>query len=477
MSESEVQRDSGSFRDPDGFVVHLNERVFRVLTENGQSIWRKLHESNAWQDLSDLIVKTQELPTDAPEHDAIKEAYPEAAVILEHDAIPMISYPAEWTPSQLIDAGLHTLKVQLALHKHGLALKDASAYNIQFIGSKPVFIDITSVETPTRVDIWHALGQFQRHFLYPALMYLRRGLDSRGMFLTQMDGITPTQAAKMLGRFGWLRPSQLLDVYLPHWLSRKGDSSAAKTSDKKGNPEILKITLGRLASKLKKIRRKIGGDSHWVEYIETCTYSDDERRTKHEFIKNFAEKHKPKRATDFGSNTGEYSRLLADAGAYVLAVEGDLDTADALFRNCVDSKYAHSIQVICTDLANPTPAYGHNSRERQSFFNRHKADTALALALIHHLQSSSRLDYDDIASLFSRLTSRHLVMEWLGPEDKMFSGLIRQMDLETTGITQEKFSEALHACFQHSHEIVQTKDHRVVYHFSADVQTEDQGRD
>lgn len=457
-----VERDSGSFRDPDGFIVHIGDRVFRVLNKSGSDIWRKISNSKIWIELQGLVVGTEELSSSSSEYELIRKKFPQTECILEHNRIPMISYPPEWTPSMLIDAGLHTLKIQLILHKHGYTLKDASAYNIQFIGSRPVFIDITSIENPERLDIWHALGQFHRHFLYPALLHLRRKLDCRGMFITQIDGIQPSQAANLLGTFGWLRPSQLLSVYLPHWLSSKASGDSAGKPRKQGNPEVLKFTLGRLANKLKKIRRKIGGDSHWVDYKKTCTYSDNEREIKHKFIKKFADKYKPKRVTDFGSNTGEYSQIMADAGAYVVAVEADLDTADALYRNCSASKHAENIQVICTDLANPTPSYGHNGTERKSFFERHKADTALALALIHHLQSASRLSYEDIATLFSRLTDKHLLVEWIGPDDEMFKGMIHETQLDTSIITIDRFHDALSGTFPVVNDSIDTQPTRTV---------------
>ncbi|MDC1142283.1 hypothetical protein OAU50_04265 [Planctomycetota bacterium] len=453
--------------------------MFRVLNSEGSANWKRLQATGAWRDLADLAVKTDELSADSDEYAEIIQAYPEAKTILEHDAIPMISYPSEWTPTMLIDAGLHTLKVQLALHKHGLALKDASAYNIQFVGCKPVFIDITSSEEPERSDIWHALGQFQRHFLYPTLLYMRRKLDFRGLFLTQMDGIQPWQAAHILGSFGWLRPSQLFSVYLPHWLSVKESSptqnTGSKPATKSRNPAVLEFTLGRLVKRLNSIRRKIGRSSHWVEYEGTCTYSDSERATKHEYIKKFAADKRPKRVTDFGSNTGEYSKLMADAGAYVVAVEGDIDAADTLYRNCADSPYTKSIQVICMDLANPTPAYGHNGTERQGFFERHYADTALALALVHHLQSSSRLNYRSIAALFRRLTESHLVAEWIGPKDEMFAGMISQTSLETTGIDIDTFKQAFTREFPKLCEIKQTKEHRIICEFVSDAPTNSRG--
>ena len=58
----------------------------------------------------------------------------------------MLSYPYEWSFEMLRDAA----RLQLALTRQALAegmiTKDASSYNVQFVGSKPVFIDVGSFE-------------------------------------------------------------------------------------------------------------------------------------------------------------------------------------------------------------------------------------------------------------------------------------------------------------------------------------------
>ncbi len=57
-----------------------------------------------------------------------------------------LSYPYEWSFEMLRDAA----RLQLTLTRQALAesliTKDASAYNVQFVGSKPVFIDVGSFE-------------------------------------------------------------------------------------------------------------------------------------------------------------------------------------------------------------------------------------------------------------------------------------------------------------------------------------------
>ena len=78
-------------------------------------------------------------------------AHPGFAAFVEHDRIAPITYPCEWSVSMLADAGRLT-KLQRELLDLGLSLKDATAYNIQFVRGKPIFIDLTSIERPARLD-------------------------------------------------------------------------------------------------------------------------------------------------------------------------------------------------------------------------------------------------------------------------------------------------------------------------------------
>lgn len=59
--------------------------------------------------------------------------------IIKPEMIPFISYPYEWCFSQLKDAALTTLQIQITALKYGMCLKDASAYNIQFKNGKSKF--------------------------------------------------------------------------------------------------------------------------------------------------------------------------------------------------------------------------------------------------------------------------------------------------------------------------------------------------
>lgn len=76
--------------------------------------------------------------------------------ILKPRSIPFISYPYEWCFSQLRAAALTTLQIQKEALRFGMTLKDGSAYNVQFIGAQPVFIDTLSFEKYREGSPWVA---------------------------------------------------------------------------------------------------------------------------------------------------------------------------------------------------------------------------------------------------------------------------------------------------------------------------------
>ena len=123
---------------------------------------------------------------------------PPAHAVIRPVRIPFISYPYEWCFSQLKAAALLTLDIQRRALEHGLMLRDASAYNVQFTEGQPVFIDTLSFGPYEADRPWPAYRQFCQHFLSPlALMAL---VDPSMDQLTRihLDGIPLALTSRLL---------------------------------------------------------------------------------------------------------------------------------------------------------------------------------------------------------------------------------------------------------------------------------------
>ena len=109
-------------------------------------------------------------------------------------------------------AGELTLDLQEGLLSKGFSLKDATPYNVQFRGVKPVFLDFGSLELESGDGVWIAYNQLM---VWDAGF---RGLP--GMFLSRLDGPPFEETVRALGWKPAWRYGAILDYLLPMALSK-----------------------------------------------------------------------------------------------------------------------------------------------------------------------------------------------------------------------------------------------------------------
>ncbi len=155
-----------SFRDPSGFIFWHNNGLYRQVNSCYRQHYDYFIKSGLYDKLAtgNLLVKhTEEALSGAVGTDAYK--------IIKPQYIPFISYPYEWSYSQLKDSALLILRIQKYAIAHNMTLKDCSAFNVQFLNGKPILIDTLSFEKCVEGQPWIAYRQFCQHFLAPlALM-------------------------------------------------------------------------------------------------------------------------------------------------------------------------------------------------------------------------------------------------------------------------------------------------------------------
>ena len=129
---------------------------------------------------------------------------------------------------------------------------------------------------------------------------------------------------------------------------------------------------------------------------------------------------------DLGCNTGHYSRISAESGAKVVAVDSDPAVIDRLWLE--SSRLQLDILPLVINVARPSPAIGWRNSELDSFLERARTanfDAVYMLAIVHHLLVSERIPLDDIFELAAGLTTRHAVIEFIGPADSMLRRILR----------------------------------------------------
>ena len=415
MNRAGSARDGGSYRDPSGFVFWHAGEPYRQVNARFADDWKALHSSGLLKALTDqrlLVEHELASPGMAQDEGAI--------AVIKPRALPFISYPYEWCFSQLKDAALLTLRVQELAVEHGMTLRDASAYNVQFEGRTPILIDTLSFERLGEDATWKPYRQFCEHFLAPLALMSRADPRARVLLRASMDGVPLDLASRLLPASSRLNVGLLAHIHL-HARSQAAvhDPSSLPAKRPMGRTRLLALIDGlrRTVQSLKPPRRS----STWSEYTPCTSYSDTAARSKERIVRELLAESGGSLIWDVGANDGHYSEIAAEGDASVVALDAD--------DNAVERMYARSrsrggfVLPLVMDLANPSPALGWNLEERRSLFERSNADLVMALALVHHLAIGHNLPLGHIASFFARLAPR-VILEWVPKSDPMTQRLL-----------------------------------------------------
>jgi SAM-dependent methyltransferase len=299
-----------------------------------------------------------------------------------------ISLPSEWTPWQLYQAAALTIEVQRRLNSVGYQLKDASAWNVIFVRGKPLFCDHGSVAM-AKGDVWWSFGQYVRNFIFPLLLYKRRGIVPREIFSIYRDG----PSADDLKKYG-LRAFNVPLRCVPLILSRSIKVKSGAIEVKQRHSEQRPPSSGRkyIYDYLEYVLKVLNPvnqnrNTEWSDYEHSRShYSSEDLKRKRSFLINagsvFATYNRVS-LIDLGCNGGEYlgemSKVIQNIERMV-GVDVDhlsLDTA-ASRLGCIDT-----FNVDFDNLVLPTGALGleyDQLWERIGTF-----DLCLFLAIVHHL--------------------------------------------------------------------------------------------
>lgn len=413
-----------SWRDPQGFVVHADDRIYRAIQPAFAPLVRKLL-TETW--VRALIERGQILASKWL--DSGPQGYLDTAAFewVEHEKIRFPGYAHEITAAQLHEAATLTLDIAETALAHGWLLKDASAWNILFQHGKPVFCDILSLEPCADQNVWPAYAQFCRHFIIPLMLHKKTGMEPAAYFFTHRDGVSPEMARPMLKGIGaWLQPA-LEVVTLPALLS--GRNSAAKLQGGQAKPASADLScylLGRVFSRLRRHLRSVapreqGARTVWGAYEEERTHcSANDLQAKREFLTRALDDPRMYDVLDLGCNAGEFSKLAASMGKRVVAADFD---HGALTRLCYQVKAGvDGVHPFVLNVARPTPAVGWMNAEIPSFLDRAAGqfDGVMALGLLHHLIVSEGLSLYQLKDFFLKIDPRDVFVEWICPDDVRF---------------------------------------------------------
>jgi hypothetical protein len=399
-----------SFRDPSGFVFEHRGTLYRQVNPSYAADYDHLMSSGLYGELVEkgLLVAHKEVAAPAP---TASEAYR----TLCPERIPFVSYPYEWCFSELRDAALATLEIQRAALRHGMILKDASAYNVQFRNGRPVFIDTLSFARYVEGRPWVAYRQFCQHFLAPLALAAYRDPRLLQMLRVHIDGIPLDLARMLLPARAWWNVHLWIHIRVHARYQRRyaGDpQSAAKTPtvDERGITHL----MAALDRAIRKLEWRAEG-TEWAEYYDGDSYSEAATAHKRAFVDDHLAELDPAIVWDLGANTGAYSRIAAKRGIETIAFDIDPACVERNYRQMRRDGESHLLPLLL-DLTSPSPALGWALRERSSIADRAGADCVMALALVHHLAISNNVPLASIADFFARLAP-NLLIEFVPKND------------------------------------------------------------
>jgi len=378
-------RDLGSFRDPSGHVYESEGKIFRTVQDAGFENYVTVRDRGVFDALQE---KNLLIGGDECDPAVVGLSSPRVRHVLEHPRIPFVSYPYEWSFSHLKEAALLHLDMHLSALELDSTLSDASAYNIQFNGSKPIFIDTLSLIPYEEGAIWAGHQQFCEQFLNPLLLRAYLGIPHNAWYRGSMEGISASDLSAILPlkkKFSW---NTFAYVVLAARLQAQAISTN-KTSVEAARKQSL--SKSQLVGILTQLRRWIaslipkGQDKTvWGTYAETHTYDSEEEQAKREFVARFVQKNQPDMLWDLGCNSGEYSALSLENGAkYVVGFDFDQKAVERAYARA--QKHNLPFLPLFLDASNPSGGQGWRGEERKSLGARANADSVIALAFEHHL--------------------------------------------------------------------------------------------
>ncbi|MGH9579720.1 MAG: hypothetical protein ACRD2R_01895, partial [Terriglobales bacterium] len=416
------------------------ERLLRQVNRVYQKNNDLLMSSGLYKTLADagLLIAHEEAAMDLA---CTGEAYK----VIQPRQVPFISYPYEWCFSQLKDAALLTLHIQQVALDHGMSLKDASAYNVQFLEGRPVFIDTLSFEECREGKPWVAYRQFCQHFLAPLALASYRDIRLSQLLRIHADGVPLDLASALLPWRTKLRMHLLAHIHLHAGAQKRYAERQVETRGRRMGRMSLLGLVDNLKTAVQKLDWSPGG-TPWADYYQDTNYTPRALQDKEQLVSRFLDQVRPTSVWDFGANIGLFSRLASQRGIPTLSLDADPAAVERNYRSCVASKEKNILPLLL-DLTNPSAGLGWNSSERIPFLERGRADAALVLALVHHLAIANNLPLGRIAGFFRSLC-RHLIIEFVPKSDSQVQRLLRTREDIFPEYAQEKFEQEFAAYFR-----------------------------
>ena len=448
------EANAGSFRDPTNRVYEIKSsgnnrgevRILRGMNESALISYRNLSSKPFFRKLINTgrIVKTEIV--DAMDEEAKSVLVDGWYGVLEHKTVPFVTYPYEWTFSMLKDAALLQLYLIENSLENGWTLKDASPYNVQWIGSQPVFIDVPSFEPWIEGEPWVGYRQFCSMFLTPLMLRAHLGIDHLPLMRSYLDGIPPAEAVKYFTGLNRFKKGVLSHIIFPAKVESsitKRERDDAPAQQRKARTQSKAMVIGLVQSLSRLVRKLSINIDHtaWSQYDKTHSYQKTDFEAKKDFVLKHSSSIQSDLIWDIGCNTGTFSRISSEFCNQVISIDGDHNAVEQLYLSEKKNEKSNILPLVM-NLSNVSPAQGWAGKERQAFDQRKKPALVLCLALIHHMRISANIP-NTMFLQWLRSLDTNVILEFVNRDDEMIIKLLTNKKEQYEDYSLEKFiSEA-----------------------------------
>ncbi|MCZ6894315.1 MAG: class I SAM-dependent methyltransferase, partial [Gammaproteobacteria bacterium] len=357
--------------------------------------------------------------------------------------------------------------------EHDIVFSDASAYNVQFDGANPMFIDLLSLRRYREGEYWIGYGQFCEQFLNPLLLRVYLGLPHNAWFRGSFEGIPAGELACMLpvrARFSWRVLIHVIGLARMQASALSNRENVIKVEKRMTSRGLSRLGYTGLLQQLRNWIEKLDpldvGKTVWGEYEQTHTYDEEEMRAKQGFVRDFVERTGVKCVADFGCNTGAFSELACRAGAErVIVFEYDRVALEKAYQRAVTGNLKFT--PLYLDAANPSPSQGWRQSERLGLEQRGTFDAILALAFEHHLAIGRNIPLPDVVKWLVDRAPRG-VIEFVQKDDPTVKQMLTLREDIFDAYSQDVFEQALanHARIEKAQKI--SREGRMLYWYERD---------
>lgn len=424
-----------SYKDLAARVIKKEKTFYRYIFNSYKAEYDCLMGSGLYDELTKkgLLVTHEEI--------SIEKQGTEVYKILLPTQIVFQSYPFEWSYSQWRKAILAYLSINQIALKYGMILKDATPYNFYINAGEAVMFDTSSFIFFKENDKWLAYKQFCKQFLSPLALMHYNGQNWGTLYQAQLRGLPLNFVSKQLPKKTWLNLSVLLHIHL-HAKYIKQASTENNTSSKGFTLEKMNALIFLIKNSVTAWKNPYLFKNNWVEYYENDIETTAYIHSKEEVIKAWLAVTKPRSVIDLGANTGRFSFIASSYTEKVIALESDEYCVDEIDKEVGLTKN-NKIFSLIGDLAEPSPAMGLMNKELSTIFDRAKSEMVLGLALIHHLYFGKDMSFAQVVAIFSEMSTRYLIVEFIPQEDRKVNGFMQAKPKRVEEYNLDSFKDKL----------------------------------